>query len=126
MFFKNNILCVFLFTIATAGFSQEKAKNITAKKTLPKSIYTSSTQTFDLNRKYQINKNLNLTSFKFVQLNFKDIEDGYFSASYSNLNKKPSKYIFDDYIKIYRNRTFKQNFFEGFDLNKLPFTERNK
>ncbi|NLP57436.1 hypothetical protein [Lutibacter sp. B1] len=111
--FKKILVFILLILCFNIGFSQEK------NDSLPYSIYTSSNLSSNFN-KYNLNKTLNLTSFKFVSLDVSNIEDGLFTISYNNLNKTPSKYIYDTYMDIYQNLNLKKSFFKVSDLYIVP------
>jgi hypothetical protein len=114
------LLLICLFSFATYSFSQEKIKNIN-KTFLPESIYSSSlNQNSDLNSFYNLNKKLNLKSYKFAILDANSIEDGYFTIPFQNFDKIPTNYIFDTYQKIYHNQNLKKSFFKLADLYNVP------
>lgn len=115
MFLKKTeiIFILMLLTVFTC-FSQGKKKS----KFLPLSIY-STTETINLNSNYSINKKLNLKSFKFVTLDIQDIEDGYFSIWFQNIDRTPSKFIYESYVDIYNDLNLKKSFFKISDLYRL-------
>ncbi len=109
---KKVILFLLILIFVAKGFSQEN--NYTTKTKLPSSLYITQLSFFDATS--NINKKLDLTSFKFVILNKKDIEDGFFTFSLKNLKRTSTSYIYDDYKYVYLDRYI----FKGYDLRKLP------
>lgn len=108
---KNHFVLIFiLFT--SFIFSQEKENSI------PVSIYTNNAEFVDLNSTYNINKKLNLTSFKFLFLNVRDIEEGYYTIPFYHNNNSPSIYIYDTYNKVYQTAELQKSFFKVADLYK--------
>jgi hypothetical protein len=101
-----------LLTVFTC-FSQGKKYS----KSIPQSIY-SFDETINLNSNYSINEKLNLKSYSFVKIDINDIEDGYFTISFQDTDKVPSKLIYDSYIDIYNDLNLKKSFFKIADLYK--------
>ncbi|REE80670.1 hypothetical protein BX611_2319 [Lutibacter oceani] len=116
------IIAVLFFSIGTS-FSQEI--NIDFENPfLPKSIYSLNIST-ETSSPFNINNKLNLKQYKFVVLNTKNLEEGYFTIPIENMGKIPSKYIFDTYQKIYNNMKLKSSFFNVSDLYRVPFRNKN-
>ena len=90
---KTTIVLIFLLLVTITCFSQKKSKEIV----LPQSIYLTSIETSNFNSKYSINKKLNLNAVKFLVLDLKTIEEGYFKIPLYSLYNSPSKYIYDSY-----------------------------
>ena len=86
---------------------------------VPLSIYQSGLETINLNSKYKINERLNFSSYKFVLLDIKSIEEGYLRFPLASGNKTASKYIYDSYNKIYSNQLLQKSFFKVSDLYKV-------
>ena len=107
------LITTLILLLGINGFSQEDIS--TTKSTLPNSLYLVSSK-LSFETQQNINSRLDLTSFKFVELNKKDIEDGFFSFSLKNLKRTPTAYIYDDYKYVYLDRYI----FKGYDLRKLP------
>jgi hypothetical protein len=115
------LLLICLFSFATYSFSQEKIKNIN-KTFLPESIYSSSlNQNSDLNSFYNINKKLNLKSYKFAIINPISIEEGYFTIPFQNFDKVPTSYIFETYQDLYHNQDLKKSFFKLSSLYNVRY-----
>lgn len=89
-----------------------------AVKPLPVSIYSSNSDFIDLNSTYAINKKLNLTTFKFMYLNIRNIEEGYYTIPFYNINNAPSSYIYETYNKVYQTAQLQKSFFKVSDLYK--------
>ncbi len=117
---KTKIASILLLFSTIACFSQEKNK----ETLLPQSIYLTTFETPSFNSKYTINKKLNLNSFKFLILDLKTIEEGYFTIPFYSINNTPTKYIYDSYNKIFDNLQLQKSFFKVSDLYK--FREKNK
>ncbi len=109
-------LATFLFLLSISfGFAQEE-KNDTLKKEIPASIYTATQISTDLNSLLNVNKRLNLKSYKFLVLVEKNIESGYFSTPLFNKKTNPSNYIYDSYNKIHQKSVLEAAFFKISDL----------
>jgi len=109
---------IFLFFI-TLGFSQENQTTIKETK-IPVSIYHISTKvSTDLNSLFNVNKRLNFKSYKFLVLDEKNIEMGYFSVPLYNITLASSNYIYDSYTKIHQKSTLEAAFFKVSDLYKV-------
>jgi hypothetical protein len=114
---KTCILLPFVLLTVVSGFSQKKTTSI-KKPLLPKSIYSINSHN-KINHSFSINNQLNLKSFKFITLDVEDIEDGYFSISFQNLNKKPTKFIYESYMDIYNDLNLKKSFFKLSNLYRF-------
>lgn len=110
---KTKIISILLLLVAITCFSQEKDKEIV----LPLSIYVTTPEIPSFNTKYTINKKLNLNSFKFVTLDLKSIEEGYFTIPITT--NSPSKYIYDSYKKVFDNLQLQKAFFKVSDLYRV-------
>lgn len=115
---KTLTLSFFFFLFIFNIVAQNKNDTIIHRSIYFYSITNKKSDTFN---KFNINKNLNLQSLDFVILDLNDLEEGFFSIPFQNLTKKPSKYIYDSYNKVYRNRALNSTFFKGHDLRKLSF-----
>jgi len=115
---KTYTLLSFLFLSVISGFSQEKI-NSTEKLLLPKSIYSPINNSSTINSSFNINNRLKLNSLKFITLDVQDIEDGYFTISFRNLDKTPSRFIYESYVAIYNDLNLKKSFFKLSNLYKV-------
>lgn len=115
---KSYLSLFILFLFMAKCFSQEKIDNID-NQILPKSIYTPIINANEINSSFTINNRLNLKSFKFVTLDIQDIEDGYFSIWSQNIDRTPSKFIYESYVAIYNDLNLKKSFFKISDLYRL-------
>ena len=114
--FNKTVTFFFLLSISI-GFSQEH-KNDTLKKEIPASIYTATQISNDINSLLNVNKRLNLRSYKFLVLNEKNIERGYFSTPLFNKKLNTSNYIYDTYNKTHQKSVLEAAFFKVSDLYK--------
>lgn len=117
---KTTIVSIFLLLVTITCFSQEKNKEII----LPQSIYLTTIEISNFNSKYSINKKLNLNAFKFLVLDLKTIEEGYFTIPFYSINNTPTEYIYDSYNKIFDNLQLQKSFFKVSDLYRVH--EKNK
>ncbi|MBI9040161.1 hypothetical protein [Lutibacter sp.] len=108
---KNNLLLILVF-FTSVIFSQE------IKKTIPVSIYTNNAEFTDLISTFNIHKKLNLTSYKFMFLAVKNLEEGNFNISFYNINS-PSMYIYETYTKVYQTAQLQRSFFKVSDLYNI-------
>jgi len=107
---KNNILIVFLCFIVVKSFSQEN--NATEEtNTIPKSIYSHMSTPNSYNNIVNLNERLKLNSYKFVFIDEKSVENGYFTISVNN-PFKTSKYSLDTYKKIQNKLDLEKSFFK--------------
>jgi len=117
---KCKIVFILLFT-SFVGFSQEKNNT----NLLPLSVYTISfKKTINLNSKFNLNKRLRLTSYQFMLLDIRNIEEGYFNIPMYTQYNPPTQYIYDSYNKLYSNLQLQKSFFKIADLYKVR--EKNK
>jgi len=110
---KISLLLLLLSSFVCLG--QEKNED----SFIPNSIYQTGIQPLNLNSKSKINEYLNFSSYKFVLLDIKSIEEGYLSFPLIYGGKTPSKYIYDSYNKIYSNQLLQKSFFKVSDLYKV-------
>jgi len=111
------VTLIFLFSFML-GISQEnELKN--KKSNIPTSIYSSTIVSPDLNSPFLINNRLNLKSFKFIVLNQNSIEENFFTIPICNLDRPPTKFIYDSYNRFYQNSILKQSFFKVSDLYRV-------
>jgi len=116
--FKKLSPLILIFQI-TFGFSQEYERIINDTK-IPTSIYQFSSKiSTDINSSLNINDRLNLKSFKFIFLDEKSIEEGYFTIPLCKLSQSPTKFVYDSYNRIYQNAALKESFFKVSDLYKV-------
>ncbi|AMC11699.1 hypothetical protein Lupro_10655 [Lutibacter profundi] len=122
MFFnKYKIILIPLLLVTFISFSQEKDKT----RKLPSSIYTTVfKKTANLNSKYHINQRLRLTSYQFMFLKLRNIEEGYFNIPMYPIYNPPTEFIYDSYNKLYSNLQLQKSFFKIADLYKVR--EKNK
>lgn len=116
---KIKITFTIIVLIATTCLSQEKNKGI-----LPLSIYQTVPNAIDYNTKYYLNKRLDLSSFKFVFLDFRMINEEPISFPMVSNLSTPSKYIYDSYNKYTLKQDLQKSFFKVSDLYKTR--ERSK
>ncbi len=117
---KCKIIFILLFT-SFIGFSQEKNNT----NLLPLSVYTTSfKKTINLNSKFNLNKRLRLTSYQFMLLDLRNMEEGYFNIPMYTQYNPPTQYIYDSYNKLYSNLQLQKSFFKIADLYKVH--EKNK
>ncbi len=120
--FINKCKIIFILLLTSfIGFSQEK----NSINLLPLSIYTTSfKKTTNLNSKFNLNKRLRLTSYQFMLLNIRNIEEGYFNIPMYTEYNPPTEFIYDSYNKLYSNLQLQKSFFKIADLYKAH--EKNK
>lgn len=116
---KITLLLILLTSFVCIG--QEKNN----ESLIPSSIYQTGLENINLNGKYKINKRLNFSSYQFVLLDIKSIEEGYLYFPFTNSNNKPSKFIYDSYNKIYSNQLLQKSFFKVSDLYKVREINKN-
>lgn len=104
------ICCIFLSSFLV------NAQENTPKKSLPTSIYFFNLQK-DINGFTSLNNRLKLTEISFVLTNREDIDNGRFSVNFSDIGKKPSTFIYDDY-KNYQKNNLLKGFFRKHDLTR--------
>ena len=107
---KCTLIIFLLFTLVS--FAQ-KIENATIK--LPKSIYTLNYFSEDKNGFSEVNKRLNITSYKFAFVSALDIETNRMTINSRNVGIKPSKFIYDDYNSYQNN-----NLLKGFLVENDP------
>jgi len=117
-FIKKEFVFFFLFFWSFFAFSQEQLSDSINSK-IPVSIYSSITFSTDLNSRLNISNRLNLTSYKFLFLDKKNIEEGYFTIPMYNIGLSPTEYIYDSYNEIYHNLQLQKSFFKVSDLYKV-------
>jgi len=115
---KKEIVFIILFFSTFFMFSQEQQSDYLKTK-VPFSIYSSAKLSTDLNSSLNINNRLNLTSYKFLILDKRSIEEGYFTIPFYNIGLSPSEYIYDSYNQIYNNLQLQKAFFKVSDLYKV-------
>lgn len=122
MFFnKYKIILIPLLLVTFISFSQERDKT----RKLPSSIYTTVfKKTANLNSKYHINQRLRLTSYQFMFLKLRNIEEGYFNIPMYPIYNPATEFIYDSYNKLYSNLQLQKSFFKIADLYKVH--EKNK
>ena len=106
-------LIVAFFIAYNTCFSQE-IKVAKENTLLPKSIYSKNFLT-KKNSTFLTNNKLNLKQYKFVYLDVKSIEDGYFTIPLKNISK-PSDFVFETFKDLQNKRNLEQSFF---DISKL-------
>ncbi len=117
---KYKILFILLLT-SLIGFSQEKNNT----NLLPLSVYTTSfKKTINLNSKSNLNKKLRLTSYQFMLLDLRNMEEGFFNIPMYAEYNPPTEFIYDSYNKLYSNLQLQKSFFKIADLYKVH--EKNK
>lgn len=104
-------LLSFLLLISLQFNAQNASKNNT-KKTV--SIYTFSSFSYNKNSISALNQKLKLNDFNFVYVNPIDLDLNQFSIQFNNLGKKPSQFIYDDYI-AYRDENLLKGWFRKHD-----------
>lgn len=107
---KNNILLVFLCFIVLKSFSQE-INTTNETNTIPKSIYSYISLPNSYNNFINLNERLKLNSYKFLFINEKSVENGYFTITLNN-PFKTSKYSLDTYKKIQNKLDLEKSFFK--------------
>lgn len=113
MFSNKFYLLVVFFIAYNTCFSQEvKIDSVTAL--LPKSIYSKNILN-DENSTFLTNNKLSLKQYKFVFIDVKSIDDGYFTIPLKHISK-PSDFVFETFKDIQNTRNLEQSFF---DINKL-------
>lgn len=100
---KNNITTIFLITVILSTSAQEIKK----KEKAPGSIYTFSNTSSTFYDSSTVNKNLDLNGLSFFIVNQQDIDNNSFSIPFDKLNKKPTSFIYDDYIDYQNNNLLK-------------------
>lgn len=120
---KNTILFVFLYFVALKSFSQEITVAKQAK-IIPKSIYSQITTSSNFNAIVNLNERLKLNSYKFVYINEKNIENGYFTVPLNTTFKATSKFSLDTYKKIKDRLELEKSFFKVSKLYE-PFQYLN-
>ncbi|VAW20114.1 hypothetical protein MNBD_BACTEROID04-919 [hydrothermal vent metagenome] len=117
---KCKIVSILLF-ISFIGFSQEKNNT----NLLPLSVYTTPfKKTINLNSKFNLNKKLRLTSYQFMLLDLRNMEEGFFNIPMYAEYNPPTEFIYDSYNKLYSNLQLQKSFFKIADLYKVH--EKNK
>jgi len=117
---KCKIVSILLF-ISFIGFSQEKNNT----NLLPLSVYTTPFEkTINLNSKFNLNKKLRLTSYQFMLLDLRNMEEGFFNIPMYAEYNPPTEFIYDSYNKLYSNLQLQKSFFKIADLYKVH--EKNK
>ena len=111
-----------LFTLIICFSFTGKAQTEDKSTLIPNSIYSSIPLLNDLNGKQLVEKRLNLNTYKFAYLDFKNIEEGYFNIPI--YNNTPTEFIYDSYNKLYNNLQLKKAFFKVSDLYRVR--EKNK
>jgi len=112
--FSNKFYVIILF-FSSLNYVLSQEINVELGTTvLPKSIYSKNILT-EKNSTFLTNNKLNLKQYKFVFLDVKKIEDGYFTIPLKNI-AKPSDFIFETYKDIYNKRNLEKSFF---DISKL-------
>ena len=120
---KKGLTLIFAISITILGFSQNN-KMVSLDSLIPKSIYITKPNFLQLNSNFNLDKRLQMDNFKFMYLNVKAIEDGYFQIPFTKLGGSPSSYIYDTYQKIYDNSNLKKSFFKVSKLYDLPYKPR--
>ncbi|AUC86187.1 hypothetical protein CW731_13265 [Polaribacter sp. ALD11] len=106
---------LFLMIVLLVSISFHAQKTELPQQKVPVSIYTFNSLDKDVNSISSLNKRLNLTTYKFVTIAANDIENNIASINFSDVGKKPSAYIYDDYKKYQNN-----NLLKGFLLKNDP------
>ncbi|MGY0407652.1 MAG: hypothetical protein ACWIPJ_04765 [Polaribacter sp.] len=102
---NSSILFILTFFVAVSLYAQ-KQRNIR----VPVSIYTSAISNNRFNFS-TINKKLDLSNFSFIFVSTEDLEFNLFSIDAKNIDKKPSKFICDDYdYKRNQDRNLSKDF----------------
>lgn len=109
---KISYLLLSAFLITSLQFSAQKASKNNTNKTV--SIYTFSSFSYNKNSISALNQKLKLNNFDFVYVNQMDLDLNQFSIQINNLGKKPSKFIYDDYI-AYRDENLLKGWFRKHD-----------
>lgn len=111
--------CLFLcLSSIYFGFTQERKQDSVTSK-IPNSLYTSVKISPDLNSAFHINQRLQLNSYKFMVLDEKSIEAGYFTIPMYNIYQSPTEYIYDSYNKINHTLNLQKAFYKVSDLYKV-------
>ena len=116
MFFNKKIL---IFMLSLASFFTNYSQNKNTEKSIPTSIYKFTPEAINANSTVSINQKLNLTSYKFLLIDTRNIAEGYYSVPFCNLNKYSTDYIYDTYDKIYHNPILSKGHFKVADLYKV-------
>jgi hypothetical protein len=109
---KNTYFFITLFFLFSFALNAQITSNLVLKK--PLSIYTVSNVLSAKNSFSAINKKLKLNNFNFVFVDLIDLDTNIFSFNFSDVGKRPSKYIYDDYTK-YRDENLLKGFIQKND-----------
>ena len=120
---KKGFVVFVAISITLIGFSQNKNK-VLRDSVIPSSIYFSKPEFLYIYNDFNLNKRLQLNNYKFVFLNVKDIEDGYYAIPFTSLWNPPSSYIFDSYQEIYHNLNLKKSFFKVSKLYNMAYNPK--
>jgi len=119
---KKSFVAIALFLITMNCFSQEIVK--ANYSFVPTTIFTHLQLDSDLNSNYNINKKLNLKSYKFAIIDPISIEEGYFTIPFQKF-ELPTSFIFETYQDLYLNQNLKKSFFKVSDLYKVSSRIKN-
>ena len=120
---KKGFVIFVALSITVLGFSQNK-NMVLRDSVIPKSIYLTKPEFLYINSDFNLNKRLQLNNYKFVFLNVKDIEDGYYVIPFTNFGNSPSSYIFDSYQEIYHNLNLRKSFFKVSKLYNMAYNPK--
>jgi len=108
---KTPFICILFLFLVSMLHAQDTQKN---KEKLPNSIYTFnyfSENPFD---NFWAQKKVQFSVYDFVHVSFDDLNNNAFSINLKDIGKKPSRFIYDDYVKYDRNY-FLKDFFRKHD-----------
>ena len=116
MFFTKKIL---IFSLSLVSFFTNYSQNKITENSIPTSIYKFTLESANLNSVFFINKKLNLTSYKFLLIDTRNIAEGYYTVPFCNINNYSTDYIYDTYNKIYYNPIRSKGHFKVADLYRV-------
>jgi len=108
-----------IIALSLSSFFTSYSQNKNIEKSIPASIYKFTPESANLNSVFFINKKLNLTSFKFLLIDTRNIAEGYYTVPFCNLQNYSTDYIYDTYNEIYHNPLLSKGHFKVADLYKV-------
>lgn len=115
--FKKNIFLILILLITTNAFCQNEMQIPNFK--IPTSIYTPFTTLKDINSSYNLHERLNLQAINYFYIDFKTIENGYYSIPIQSFKKISYKSIIETYKDIYHEQNLRKSFFKVSNLYQI-------
>lgn len=108
---KTQIIYIFCLFMSGILYGQNIQKS---SKKLSNSIYTFNYFSQNPFNNFWTQNKVQFPTYDFVHVNFNDLNNNVFSINLKDVLKKPSRFIYDDYVKYDRNY-FLKDFFRKHD-----------